>query len=1291
MNGLHGLHLTPARHRALVIVLVVSASLLFHSAELWAQGLSGDPTSATTGVRDDTGKSVRWIVELEDPPLVHYTGGIDGLPATAIRSTGAGRLEVASYASQQYLAYLEQVQQAFIGHMGRSVAEVRAATFLDERGEHRSASYRILVNGLAVEVVDADPGLVRKRLLELPGVKAVHADLQHFPDLHSSLDLVDAPSAWALVGGRAEAGRGIKVASMDEGVHHAAPMFDGSGWNYPPGYPLGDTANTNGKIIVSRLYVRADDPPAIDDSNSWPGSGGGSHGVHTASTAVGNIIDDAEFAGANVGTLSGVAPAAWVMNYRVFYSSITGRVTFFTAEGLAALEDIVADGADVVNNSWGSGPNSVGAPFNVLDQALINAAEAGVFVVMSNGNAGPFEGTGDHPGDSYINVAASTSGGSYSFGRLNVSAPQPVPESLEDIAFALAQFGTPPTPGTVTTYPILTAVAVDAGNVNGCNPWPADTFAGTAAVISRGACEFGQKVLHAEQAGAQFVIIYNNAGDGLISMGPGAVGSQVMIGSVFIGQTDGTALLDWYDDHGSDAMVDVDMTAFFVANQADVIANFSSRGPSAAGTLKPDITAPGVAIMSQGYAPGATGEDVHLGFGQVSGTSMAAPHVAGAAAVLRELYPQWTNQAIKSALMSTAKFMEVYNQDGSPAQPLDMGAGRLDLERAVDPGVILDPPSLSFGYLVDGASGQIAVEVTSVADAAETYSVTTLYTGAGFDPGELTEVPGLNVSPSEITLAPGASATLTITFDSTAADVDIGDNQGFVLLTGDNGHQAHLPAWARVTPEATSTADILVLQNDMSVILARPNYLPFYTAALVDLGLDYDVYTNLDWWNSSSDPAERAIPHPAVLSTYKAIIYFSGDHFQPSGTFSVPTPLTQRDMDRLTEYVNSGGILIATGQDATWVINQHYLQGLFGAARLQDSVSNFSLPAQSVLTAPQAPPAFADISLDLTGSRWVDFSLSGTNEVPPVATTASGTASLRYRPASGQLSYQILVQVTNSTTITAAHIHQGAPGVNGQVLFDLSPPGAPVIVTDELSWSGAVTLDSAQHDLLVAGELYINVHTEDHPSGEVRANLAMSAAQWSGDGAANQIYVDELAPGQTPLFFYPNTIDPVDSGIVAVARRNQPSLENPGIDFLGRMVFLGFGLEGVNNGLPGHTSRSGLLSVLLDWAMDEPQADITAIQGSGNYMIFEADVSSNITGTTGISYRWDYGDGSAFVGPVEVNQTGHYYEMCGVYTVRVEATDSWGNVAIGSSQVPVTQGCVTIDEVFSDRFEVSTE
>ncbi len=182
----------------------------------------------------------------------------------------------------------------------------------------------------------------------------------------------------------------------------------------------------------------------------------------------------------------------------------------------------------------------------------------------------------------------------------------------------------------------------------------------------------------------------------LINMAPGDFAAQVTIPSIFIGQTNGQGLVAWHAQKGADSSVTLDNAAFQAGNTPDLIANFSSRGPGVGEVLKPDIAAPGVNIMSQGYGPG-TGEDRHLGFGQVSGTSMASPHVAGAAALIRQVYPTWSNAAIKSAMMSTSKYMNIFNENGTPAQPLDMGAGRLDLTNVLDPGVLLAPPSVSFG------------------------------------------------------------------------------------------------------------------------------------------------------------------------------------------------------------------------------------------------------------------------------------------------------------------------------------------------------------------------------------------------------------------------------------------------------------------------------------------------------------------------------------------------------------------------------------------------------------------
>ena len=139
------------------------------------------------------------------------------------------------------------------------------------------------------------------------------------------------------------------------------------------------------------------------------------------------------------------------MSYKVFYESVNGNSGFYTAEGLAALEDIVLDDADVVNNSWGGGPGSEGGEFDALDTALTYAFDAGVFVSMSAGNAGPGNGTTDHPSPSYISVAASTTGGTYASG--NVSVPDE--PALQDINFSAASFGAPLAIGQVFTLSLI--------------------------------------------------------------------------------------------------------------------------------------------------------------------------------------------------------------------------------------------------------------------------------------------------------------------------------------------------------------------------------------------------------------------------------------------------------------------------------------------------------------------------------------------------------------------------------------------------------------------------------------------------------------------------------------------------------------------------------------------------------------------------------------------------------------------------------------------------------------------
>lgn len=948
---------------------------------------------------------------------------------------------------------------------------------------------------------------------------------------------------------------------------------------------------------------------------------------------------------------------------------------------------------------------------------MLNAARAGVFVAISAGNSGPDLGTTDHPSDGYVSVAASTTTGTLAVGRLSVKE-QP---DLQDMQYAQALFGAPIANGQIVEYDYLPSGVIDADNILGCNPWPPGTFAGKAALILRGDCEFGVKVLNAEQAGAEFVVVYNHTegGDELLSMLPGAVGDQVTISSLFVGNTNGQALVQTYIDNGpAAARLIVDTVSYQVGNVADRIVSFSSRGPGVGNVLKPDIAAPGVNILAQGYAEGVSGEARHLGYGQVSGTSMAAPHVAGAAALLRQLYPGWSNATIKSALMSTAKYLDVYNFDETPAQPLDMGAGRLDVAAAVDPGVILDPPSLSFGPVFTGTAATISVTVRSMATVPETYAVTTLYTGDGFT--QTTSLPGLSVTPNSITLDPGASAMLAVSFNP-AGSRGYGDNQGFVVMQGNNGHAAHLPAWARVS-YAQPLADVLVIDNDASE-LDSIDYAWYYTHTLDTLGITYNVISTLI----------EGIPDATQLAAYDAVILFSGDNYLAT--------VSQNEKDRLVEYLNGGGRLFMAGQDMAASLSAASVDppagsGDFlytyrlGANYIQDSVSSGVTPNQFIVPTAGAPAALNGVRVDLTQPRlfMAGGSLSGDAEAPSVATETTGEFSLLYNVDRNLLTFEVTVvpTATEPITVTDAYIYHGPPGEVGPALRSLDTEGLlPAAVTETLTLGGVLgNWSSTEVAQLLNGEFYIDIHTTRYPSGEIRGTVEPASLP-------NQAYVDEidnvfhdgsqepnpdggtsesnLASHLILRYAGPNNIY---GGAVTVAHRDQVSLERPGTDYAGRSIYFTFGLEGMNetfNPTLGYTptARSTLLAGFLLWLYSEPGtatiSDITPITTTGTTLLSASwTPSRNITALPGIlagvpsdffypvSYRWDFGDGSPYVDSVSAS-TGHRY-VCAknpadnVHSVRVEVRDSLGNAALGIGAVDAAASCYEEVAVVHDVF-----
>ena len=638
--------------------------------------------------------------------------------------------------------------------------------------------------------------------------------------------------------------------------------------------------------------------------------------------------------------------------------------------------------------------------------------------------------------------------------------------------------------------------------------------------------------------------------------------------------------------------------------------------------------------------------------------------------------------------MSTAKYLEIYNADGSPAQPLDMGAGRLDLTHAADPGVILNPPSLSFGQIQSGAQQTITVQVHSVATATETYNLSTLYTGGGFT--ATTSLPGFTVTPSSLTLSPGQTAELTVLFNA-ATGGGVGDHQGFVVLQGTT-HQAHLPAWARTVP-ALPVKDVLIIDNDFSTLgpsfgYQNQDYRAYYTQALDKLGYSYTVL----------DYDTDVLPNAATLAGYRAIVYFTGDNSLAGAG------LTTLDTNKLVEYLNSGGAIIAMGQDLAATLSSNvtdvnppnfFYQNNLGANWIQDSVTGGKTPTQLILPANGAPIALRNVRIDLTKTfRYLATGkLLGSNETPPVATGTTGSFTVNYDAARNELRFSVTVVPTTTTpiTVTAAHIHVGAEGVAGPVIRNLvanADLSVPRLVTNSLTFNGVVSpsLTVSEVNEMLANQLYINVHTTTHPNGEIRGQIMPQVApnQPSIDEIDNRFHNGSQDPSgldalkSVPLLFYPGPTN-IYSGTVGLAHRDQPRLERPGTTYAGKSIYTSFGLEGMSETFNATqqitpTTRSELLGDFLQWAWSKPvTATITdTFVAASKLYIFNAQLN----GATAVSYRWDFGDGSPFItSATSAASHGYTCSSNNLHTVRVEITDTFGNISLGSLNVDASTDC----------------
>ncbi|EEC71416.1 hypothetical protein OsI_03596 [Oryza sativa Indica Group] len=503
-------------------------------------------------------------------------------------------------------------------------------------------------------------------------------------------------------------GEDVIVGVLDSGIWPESRSFGDEGLGPVPARWKGvcqggdsfSPSSCNRKIIGARYYVKAYEARygAVNTTNAYrsPRDHDG-HGTHTASTVAGRTVPGvAALGGFAPGTASGGAPLARVAVYKVCWP-IPGpnpniENTCFEADMLAAIDDAVGDGVDVMSVSIGS----TGKPLPFAEDGIavgaLHAAMRGVVLVCSGGNSGPKPATVSNLAPWMLTVAAS------SIDRAFIS-----PIKLGNGMVIMGQTVTPyQLPGN-KPYPLVYAAdAVVPGtpaNVsNQCLPksLAPEKVRGKIVVCLRGTGLRVEKGLEVKQAGGAAIILGNPPAFG----GEVPVDAHVLPGTA-VSSVDVNSIIRYINSSSSPtAVLDPSRTVVDV-KPSPVMAQFSSRGPNVnePNILKPDVTAPGLNILaawSEASSPTKLdGDNRVVKYNIMSGTSMSCPHVSATAVLLKSAHPGWSSAAIRSAIMTTATTSNaeggpMMDADGTVAGPIDYGSGHIRPKHALDPGLVYD-------------------------------------------------------------------------------------------------------------------------------------------------------------------------------------------------------------------------------------------------------------------------------------------------------------------------------------------------------------------------------------------------------------------------------------------------------------------------------------------------------------------------------------------------------------------------------------------------------------------------
>jgi uncharacterized protein (TIGR03437 family) len=711
-------------------------------------------TAAFTQTRS---RLAEYALVLEDPPV-----------AQKVQS----RVALQSSEAQ---AHLQKVR----GAQRRVLAE------LATRKVRVSSTSQVLVNAIFVRVAPGEAAALKN----IPGVKWIQYLPPSKPALNSAVNLVGVPAAWSAIGGSANAGAGVRIGIIDTGIDQNHPGFRDTGFTPPAGFPAGDTGYTNNKVIVARSYVSmlVDPDPVFSTPDDLSPRDRQGHG-----TAIAMIAAGVQNTGP-LGSITGVAPKAFLGNYKVFGSPGVTEYTYRSV-WIQALTDAVNDRMDIVTLSLGEGDSAIFGPLDtgvgvcgdpvcdVGSAAVENASRLGTLVVAAAGNGGNIglqsvtRNALSSPAVAPSAIAVGASANShllYQTVRVNGS-------SLGNLHGLL---GDGPRIGSPLTAPVKDVTQL-GDNGLACAALPAASLTGAFALIQRGTCMFTDKVNFAQAAGAIGAIFYQV--EGIDDVTSRMYVQNTGIPAVLIGNGDGKALKT-YLAANPNANITLDPAYGAADNpQVSTVAGFSGRGPSVGNfaaardfALKPELVAPGTNVYTatQTFDPNSDTYNA-TGYTTVNGTSFAVPFVAGVAAMAKARNSNLnTPGRLKSAVVNTASA----DLQGA-IHVTDAGAGKLNAADAVNVAATLEPAAISFGPITTVPVNR-TLTLTNVSSAAATFSITVRQL-TGDSNAQVT------VSQSSVSLPAGQSQSITVSL--TGSRPAAGSYEGFLDVKG-AGPDLHLP------------------------------------------------------------------------------------------------------------------------------------------------------------------------------------------------------------------------------------------------------------------------------------------------------------------------------------------------------------------------------------------------------------------------------------------------------------------------------------------------------------------